>query len=178
MEYVADHLDNPQKDIIEHRLEILKFFDEFGSGATKKAFQKSRSTIYLWKQELAKAGGKLSVLSPGNQAPLHRRKRIINPFIAEFIIDYRTRHPRADKTTITPALTAACVKTGVKPVSESTVGRIIHDLKERGSLPENCRLRMFQRWSNDPGVGTELTSGYSLGRRCRHRRLESSAATC
>jgi putative transposase len=142
MDYVVDYLDHPQKADIEHRLEIIKFFDEFGIEATQRAFKKSRSTLFLWKQKLAKAGGKLSVLATGNRSPIHRRKRVINPLIAKFIIDYRTRHPRADKTTITPALAKECVKAGIKPVSESTVGRIIHDLKEKGSLPQNSRIRL------------------------------------
>jgi putative transposase len=140
MEYVADYLDNPQKDIIEKRLEILKFFDEFGLAATQKAFKKSRSTIFLWKKKLAKAGGKLSVLAPGSRAPLHRRKRVVHPFVSQFILNYRTKHPRADKTTITPALATACIKAGVKPVSESTVGRIIHDLKAKRRLPEASHI--------------------------------------
>jgi hypothetical protein len=44
MNYVADHLDHPKKAVIEQRMEILKFFDEFGMEATKRAFKKSRST--------------------------------------------------------------------------------------------------------------------------------------
>jgi len=142
MEYVADYVDHPQKQAIERRLEILKFFDEFGFEVTRKAFKVSRSTIFLWKKKLYDAGGKLSSLAPGNRAPLHRRKRIVDPFITQFIINYRTIHPRADKTTITPALTAACGKAGIRSISESTVGRIIHDLKERGRLPKNSRLRI------------------------------------
>jgi putative transposase len=142
MDYVADHIDNPQREIIEQRLEILKFFDEFGLQATRRAFKLSRSTIFLWKKKIREASGKISALAPGNRAPLHRRKRITNPFIARFIIDYRTKHPRADKTTITPVLASACIKAGIRPISESTVGRIIHDLKEKGSLPDNCRLRL------------------------------------
>lgn len=100
MEYVADYMDHPRKGIIEQRLEILKFFDEFGAEATRRAFHKSRSTIYLWKQKLVMAGGRLSALSPCSRAPLKRRTRIIDPVMAQFIIDYRTLHPRADKTTI------------------------------------------------------------------------------
>lgn len=142
MEYVADYLDNPQREAIEHRLEILQFFAEFGLEATRRAFKVSRATIFLWKKRLRGAGGKLSVLAPGSRAPLRRRKRNIDPFISQFIIDYRTIHPRADKATLTPALTDACAKAGIKPVSESTVGRIIHDLKEKGSLPKNSRLRI------------------------------------
>ncbi len=145
MDYVADYLDHPKKAVIEQRLEILKFFDEFGMKATNRAFKKSRSTIFLWKKKLFDAGGKLSALAPGNRAPLHRRKRIVSPFIAQFIIDYRSRHPRADKTTITPVLTAACRKAGIKPVSESTVGRIIRDLKVCGRLPKTSRLRINAR---------------------------------
>jgi putative transposase len=142
MKYVVDYLDHPQKAIIERRLEILKFFDQFGLEATKKAFHKSRSTIFLWKKRLANADGKLSALAPGNRDPRHRRTRVIHPLIDQFIIDYRTQHPRADKATITPALAAHCLKAGIKPVSKSTVGRIIHDLKEKGRLPQNSRLRI------------------------------------
>ena len=142
MKYVADYFDNPQKDIIERRLEILQFFDDFGFEATKKAFKVSRSTIFLWKKKVCDAGGKLSSLAPGSRVPLNRRKRIVHPFITKFIIDYRAAHPRADKTTITPSLTTACRQAGIKPVSESTIGRIIHDLKARGSLPQNSRLRI------------------------------------
>jgi putative transposase len=142
MNYVLDYLDHPKKAVIEKRVEILKFYDEFGLAATKKAFKKSRSTIFLWKQKLVRAGGRLSSLAPGNRTPIHKRKRIVNPFIADFIINYRTKHHGADKTTITPALTAECKLVGIKPVSESSVGRIIHDLKERGRLPRNSRVRL------------------------------------
>jgi len=142
MNYVVDYLDDPRKEIIEKRLEILKFYDEFGIEATRKAFKKGRSTIFLWKQKLTEAGGKLSSLAPGNRAPKHKRKRIPNPFIIRFIINYRTLHPGADKTTITPALAAECKLAGVRPVSESSVGRIIHDLKERGSIPKTSRVRL------------------------------------
>lgn len=143
MEYVADYVDHPERTAIEQRLEILKFFDEFGLEATKRAFKKGRSTIFSWKQRLVKAGGKLSALAPGNRCPIRKRKRVINPFIVGFIIDYRASHPGADKTTIAPALTAACLQAGIKPISESTIGRIIHDLKQRGSLPKTSRIRIY-----------------------------------
>ena len=140
MQYIQDILNHPKKKLIEQRLEILKFFDEFGPAATRKAFQKSRSTIFLWKQKLAKAGGKLSSLAPGNKTPLHKRKRRIHPFIEDFILQYRLAHPGADKTTITPALKTACQRAGIKPISESTVGRIIRDLKERGRLATSLKM--------------------------------------
>lgn len=135
MQYLDDITGHPQRQQIEDRVAIIKFYDDFGEEATRRAYGKSRSTIYLWKQKLREAGGKLSALAAGDRTPLHKRHRVVHPFIERFIIEYRTAHPGADKTTITPALTETCVKEGIKPISESTIGRIITDLKARDRLP-------------------------------------------
>ncbi len=135
MKVLDDVTGHPKRALIEKRIEIIKFFDEFGQEAARRAFGKSRSTIYLWKQKLKKANGKISVLAPGDRTPRRKRHRLVSPFIESFIIEYRTLHPGVDKTTISPALAVACQRAGIKPVSESTVGRIIHDLKERRRLP-------------------------------------------
>ena len=140
MKYISNILDHPKRETIEKRLEIIEFCDEFGFEATRRAFGKSRSTIYLWKQRLRKSGGKLSALAPGDKTPIQKRHRVVHPFIERFVIEYRTEHPGVDKTTITPALSTACSRANVKLVSESTVGRIIHDLKERGRLPGSRRI--------------------------------------
>ena len=148
MQYINNIGNHAKRECIEKRLDIIKFFDEFGSDATRKAFYKSRSTIYLWKRKLKLSEGKLSALAPGDTTPLHKRKRIVHPFIERFIIDYRTNHPGADKTTITPALTAACILAGIKPASVSTVGRIIHDLKVQGRLPKSNKITINGRTGN------------------------------
>ncbi len=136
MQYINNILEHSKRQSIEKRLAIIEFCDEYGFAATRKAFGKSRSTIFLWKQRLKANAGKLSSLAPGDKTPLHKRHRVIHPFIEHFILEYHTAHPVADKTTITPALIPACQGAGVIPVSESSVGRIIHDLKERGRLPK------------------------------------------
>ncbi len=161
MQYINNILNHPKQDIIEKRLEIIKFCDEFGIEATKRAFGKGRSTIYLWKLKLKVSGGKLSALAPGDKTPIHKRRRIVNPFIESFILEYRSNHPGVDKTTIAPALVTACKVAGVKPVSESTVGRIIHDLKERGRIP---------KWGR---IGLNGRSGNLLVREKRHARKKT-----
>ncbi len=145
MQYIQDILNHPKKRQIEKRLEIIKFFDEFGYQATRRAFGKGRSTIYLWKQKLAKTDGRLSALAPGNKTPIHKRKRVVSPFIEDFIVKYRVVHPGVDKTTITPVLAIACQKTGVKPISESTVGRIISDLKAKGRITKSTKITINGR---------------------------------
>jgi putative transposase len=145
MESLDDITRHPQREYIEKRVDIIKFFEDYGEEATRRAFGKSRSTIYLWKQKLRKSGGKLSALAPGDRAPKNKRHRVVHPFIEGFIVEYRTAHPGADKTTITPALTTACKRAGVKPVSESTVGRIIRDLKAKGKLPRSNKITINGR---------------------------------
>jgi putative transposase len=145
MKYVHDVFDHPKRDAIDERLKIIEFCEKFGFAATKQAYGKSRSTIFLWKQKLKKGDGKLSALAPGDRIPRNKRHRIIHPFIEDFIIRYRADHPGVDKTTITPALTAACLKDGIKPVSESTVGRIINDLKRKGRIPKSNKVSIIGR---------------------------------
>jgi transposase InsO family protein len=140
MKYVHDVFDHPKRETIEKRLEIIKFFDDYGAAACKRAFGKSRSTVYLWKKKLKSSGGKLSALAPGDKTPKRKRHRVVAPFIQRFIVEYRSARPGADKTTITPALAAACAKEGIKPISESTVGRLIRDLKDRGELPYGSKV--------------------------------------
>ena len=145
MKLLDDVTGHPQRERIEKRIEIIKFFDEFGEAAARRAFGKSRSTIYLWKQKLKKADGRISVLAPGDRTPRRKRHRVINPFIERFIIEYRRKHPGVDKTTIAPVLTVACQHAGIKSVSESTVGRIIHDLKESRRLPAFRKISFNSR---------------------------------
>ncbi len=123
MQFLDDVTDHPQRESINKRVEIIKFFDDFGEEGARRAFGVSRSTIYLWKQKIKKANGKISALASGDRAPKHKRKRVLDPYIEKFILDYRTTHPGADKTTVTPALMRACKAAGVKPVSESTTRR-------------------------------------------------------
>ena len=142
MQVIEDIVDHPQRKVIERRLRIIEFFDQWGAEATREAHNKSRAAIYLWKHKLKASGGKLSSLALRNKTPLHRRKRIVHSFIESFIVEYRTNHPGVDKTTITPVLVKASQHAGVEPISESTVGRIIHDLKERGRLPRWNRITL------------------------------------
>lgn len=135
-----DIISHPRQKEIKSRLKIIEFFDEYGADATRKAFGKSRSTIYPWKQKLKDSGGKLSSLAPDSREPLNRRRRRHDPFIDQFVVDYRTKYPGVDKVTITPILKDACQGRGIKSPSESMVGRIISDLKANGRLPQKSKV--------------------------------------
>jgi len=137
IKYISNiaHLKPDVQAVIKERLKIIGFFEKFGEETTKAAFGKGRSAIYLWKQKVKKSGGYLSALSPCSKAPKTHPKRVRSQEIEEFILQYRINHPGVDKLTIKPALDAFCLSTGIKTVSESTIGRIIEDLKRQGKLP-------------------------------------------
>jgi len=146
MKYVYNVADHPQKVVIKERLEIIEFFNQYGAEATKKAFKKSRSTIYLWKQKLKQKKGRLSALAPGSKAPKAKRQKERPAHIIKFIEDYRTKHPGVGKETIKPELDEHCLRNGLNSVSESTVGRVISELKEKGRIPRtNVKVSFYAR---------------------------------
>lgn len=143
MDYIYNISNHPKKPIIEKRLEIIKFFDEYSAQATKQAFGKSRSTIYLWKHKLKKEGGKLSALAPDSTKPHTYRENESHPLVVGFIENYRNQHYGVGKETIYPELLEYCLARDLPAVSESTIGRIIARLKEQGKLPKRCKLSYY-----------------------------------
>ena len=132
MEKLNDILDHPKQKVIEERIKIIEFFDEYSEQATGKAFGKGRSTVYLWKQRLKKGGYRLSALAPGDKTLKRKKRRPGDPFIEGFIISYRTLHPGVYKATITPVLEDACKKKSIKPPSESTIAESFMTLRRKG----------------------------------------------
>jgi len=135
MRYINDVENHPQREVIERRIKIINFFGKYGEQATREAFGKARSTVFLWKKRLKEGGGKLSSLAPLSRAPKRRRESKINPMIKEFIKQYRYLHPGVGKETVKPALDEYCKNSGFNSISESSIGRIIKELKEKGQIP-------------------------------------------
>lgn len=138
MNYISNiaHMSARDQKIIFERVKIIEFFDEYGKDATRKAFGKSRSTIFLWKKKLKREGGRLSALRAGSTVPNTKRHRETGPLVTQFVLDYRKKHPGVDKVTLKPILDAFCLTMGLETVSESTIGRVITDLKKNGKLPD------------------------------------------
>ena len=164
MRRIDEVVNSSNREEIETRLKIIQFFDDYGAEATRRAYDKSRSTIYLWKQKLKEGG--TNALASRDRAPRIRRRRVVSPFVGSFIIGYRTSHPGVDKTTIYPALKAACDRAGIKAPSESTIGRIIHDLKAHGRLPRknkiayNGKTGRLRIWEPTPGAKKTRRKGF------------------
>ncbi|MCX7830804.1 MAG: integrase core domain-containing protein [Acidobacteria bacterium] len=137
---------HPQRETILRRIEIIEFFKEYGKEATEKAYKVKKSAIYLWIQKLKRSGGDLEGLAPKSRAPVRRRKRIVSGVIKDFIVKYREEHPKVCQEAIKPALDKHCKENNLQCISETTIGRIIRDLKDEGRLKERQKkLRIDAR---------------------------------
>ena len=146
MRHIVPVANHPQRKLIEERVKIIKFFDQYGAPATREAFGKARSTIYLWKKRLKEAGGSLSALAPLSQAPKYPPGKRTPAQVREYIKQYRTIHPGVGKETIKPELDEYCEREGLRPISESTIGRIIKELKEKREIPDRrSKLSFYAR---------------------------------
>jgi transposase InsO family protein len=146
MDSIRELEGHPQEKEIRRRLQILEFFKKHGAATTQEAFGVGRSTVYEWQKRLREGGGKLVSLAPRSREPYHKRKREVDKGMEEFIKAYRRAHPRVGKVTVHPALETYCQKQGIQCPSESTVGRILQDLRKRGELQEYLpELRMSAR---------------------------------
>lgn len=128
------------KQEVDRRVKILGFWKEHGTKATRDAFGVSRRTLFRWQTALAHAQGHLDALDPQFTIPRGRRRRRVLPEVEAFIIRERTEHPRLGKKKI-----AVLLKEDGHHVSESYVGRVVGDLKERKLLPSGKKLSFFAR---------------------------------
>ena len=67
--YIQDITHNKDKHIIEQRVKILAFYDDYGPTATTRAFGVSRATVFAWKKRIRQHHGRLSSPAPGSRRP-------------------------------------------------------------------------------------------------------------
>ena len=119
----------------EVRLKAIEFAKKHGIAASADAFHVSVKTIYRWKNLFLKGHGKIIYLIPKSKRPKKLRKGIDLFIYERKIIEIRKEHPRMGKAKIYSFLFDFCEEKNIPKISESTVGRIIKKLKERGEIP-------------------------------------------
>ena len=137
MKYISNiaHLGAKHQAVVRYRLKVIEHMEKYGKDSCKNAFGVAKSTVYLWRAKVANSGGLLSALKPGDTTPKCKRTRTVDGLILEFIRQYRGEHQGVGKTTVKSGLDAYCTALGLVTVSESTVGRVISDLKAKGQIP-------------------------------------------
>ena len=114
-----------QSEIAQQRMKIIKVYEQYGEKATIEAFGADRKVISRWRLRMKKNAGRLESLVPYSTKPKHFRTVKYDAKIVKFIREQRDNHPRLGKEKLKPLLDEDCKVTGVKTVSESTIGNII-----------------------------------------------------
>ncbi len=113
---------------VQQRKKILLFWRQYGLKATNDAYGISRSTLYQWWKIYRDSGYLDSSLNPGSQAPLKRRKKIIDHRIITEIKRLRLEIcPNMGKDKVKIFLDQYCQESNLKTISASTIGRIIQE---------------------------------------------------
>jgi len=107
------------------RMRIINFYDQYGEKATKEAFGADRKVVSRWKRKLKNGNGVLASLVPCSTAPHTVRQSTIPSEMIDFIRNLRKKRPRTGKEKVKPLLDKYCSQTGLKTISESTVGNVI-----------------------------------------------------
>ena len=132
-------------DKAKKKAEIVSFFEKFGLDATISAFKYSKSSIYQWRKTLRDNNGNIESLNELSKAPHNPRESKVDSRIKNFIKDYRREHPRAGKEKIKPDLDIFCQEQEINTISESTIGRVISELKEKGQIPRQFKVSVYGR---------------------------------
>jgi transposase InsO family protein len=146
MLYYKSYITHPNytnsKAIVDFRLEVLQHAEQFGVDSALAAFGVANSTFYLWKQKLAHSRHhSIVALAPVSTAPHTKRRRHYYPFHSEQIIRLRKeRNYSIGKAKLKSLLDEICKEQHQKLISESTIGRLIGDLKKSGKLSNPVRL--------------------------------------
>ena len=148
------------RDVVEHRIKVLKFWEEHGLDAAldyakdlSKLNKCSRATLYRWKKDLADSGKrdrmgrcKLSAIDPKSTRPNHCRLPRDYDELYKPIRQLLSEHDGLGKNKIHRML-KNMVKKGkliLKKLKEipsaSTIGRIIKSMRELGRLPNRQKL--------------------------------------
>ena len=124
----------------QRRALALTVWDNHGLAATIDAFSVSQATLYRWRKRIREEHGKIAALNPKKRERLVKNQRDTHWIIKEWLIEQRKAHPRIGKAKLTPLLKEQCMRWGITAPSESTVGRILSDLKQAGRLPTGAKL--------------------------------------
>lgn len=112
-----------RSEVSKKRMNIIKFYYEYGEKASKEAFGADRKLISKWKGLLDRHG--LRGLMPVSTRPHNLRRSEIPMEIINHIKALRETHPRLGKEKIKVLLDKYCKSNKLKTISESTIGNII-----------------------------------------------------
>ena len=120
----------------KHKARVLAFWEKYGLDATIEAFEVKERTLYYWKSQLKKGGGKITALNEKSKSPHNVRKREWPWQIKAEIRRIREEHPNLGKNKVYKPLKEFCKNNNLIYPSESTIGNLIRDMGGLRAFPQ------------------------------------------
>lgn len=146
--YTTHYKYTTNKDVIEYRIKVIQFSEKYSIAAATDAFGVSRATIFNWKKRIKTkrlGWSNLDNLAPNSRRPIHFRKSKVDPWYKETVFAIRMKYGRLGKSKIKTLLDTECVKSNMALISESTIGRIINELKTSGRIIADKKVTFYAR---------------------------------
>lgn len=126
----------------QHKLMVLKFWNNHGLLPTLDAFGISRRTLFLWKHQFTAASGMPSSLEERTKRPKSVRRSQWPDAIISEIKRLRKTHPNLGKEKVWLFLKTFCNEHKMRCPSARTIGRMIaHDPKKMRTFPGRLNSR-------------------------------------
>lgn len=126
MKTLSNSLHFEKSDPARFRLQVLNHGKRYGWRSACDAYKISKSSYFRWRGKLNKNQGKLCCLIPQKTNPKRTRRPQTSSFILSQIKTLRTEHGNLGKDKIKALIDEYTQGIGIKPVSASTIGRIIN----------------------------------------------------
>jgi len=140
-----------QDDIARFRHQVLDYHQKYGNKPTIEAYGVPKATIYRWRRAFKISQGKLTSLVPKSTKPKKLRQMIVDPRIIEFLKVERKQH-FIGKEKLKPILDKYCLSLGLKPPSESLIGKILKRYKvsyrQNSRTYHNANSKFMERKPN------------------------------
>lgn len=129
MKTLENSLAFESSDVAQFRLHVLNHYYKYGLKPTMDAFGVRKSTLYDWKRELEKKGGKLLSLVPKSTRPHQTRQMNTDWRLVEFVKQMRQEYGNIGKDKIKPFLDEYAASLNIDSLGTTTISKII---KRRG----------------------------------------------
>ena len=133
------------KSVINFRIKVLEHKNQHGINSAIDAFNVSRSTIYSWQKAYIASLNNAKSLTPKSTRPKHVRISKIDYHVADQIIKLRNQYGNLGKSKLKVFLDEFCKENQLPKVSESSIGRCIKRLKNRGAIKQYHRVSYYGR---------------------------------
>ncbi len=134
---IRSRIPKEKEEQVKHRLKVLDHANKYGINSAIDAYEISERTIKYWRAKLRDSNGVLIGLASLSTRPFNTRKSKIPKYVRDYVKEIKLNHPKLGKDKISVMI----LEELKYEISPSSVHNLIQELKEKGLLRGNHKIR-------------------------------------